>query len=75
MLPKIVLTKEEVSLVKGHYKTPACDGVQIRAHTILLFNKGYTPVQIADILFQSEQIICIWIKAFRKERIASLFPK
>src|SRR3989338_4085063 len=75
MLPGITLTKEEEFLISKHYKKPVCEGVQPRAHTVLLFYKGYTPVQIADILFQSEQTVCSWIKAFSKERIASLFPK
>lgn len=75
MLPTIQLTDEEIQLVRSHYRKSSYEGIRLRAHTVLLSHKGYTPFKIADILFQSEQTICRWIKSFQKERLASLFPR
>ena len=75
MLDSAQLTHTEVTLLLQHYRKPLCPGVRLRSHTILLTNKGYAPKHIADILYESEQTICRWIKAFQRKRIASLFPK
>lgn len=75
MLSPVQLTDEEKELIRDHYSKSLCEGIRLRSHTALLFHKGYTPAQIADILFQSEQTICRFIKGFQKERVASLFPK
>ena len=74
MLLSVQLTAEETILICNHYGKSLCEGIRLRSHTILLFAKGYTPIQIADILFQSEQTICRWIKDFQLRRISSLFP-
>lgn len=75
MLSSVQLTDEEAGLIHDHYSKSLCEGIRLRSHTALLSHKGYTPAQIADILFQSEQTICRFIKGFHQERIASLFPK
>ena len=75
MLPRIQLTTEEKEIIHDHREKTECDGIRLRTHAVLLSDKGYTPVQIADVLFQSEQTVCRIIKTFEKERIASLFPK
>lgn len=75
MLDSVHLTKEEIPLLLQHYRKPLCRGIRIRSHAILLTHKGYAPLQIADILYESEQTICRYIKDFQKERIASLFPR
>lgn len=75
MLDSAQLTHTEITLLLQHYRKPLCLGVRLRSHTVLLTDKGYTPKQIADILYESEQTICRWIKAFQRKRIGSLFPK
>ena len=75
MLVPIRLTEGERLIIHDHHEKTLCEGIRIRAHTVLLAEKGYTPAQIADVLFQSEQTTCKTIKAFEKERISSLFPK
>lgn len=75
MLLSARLTAKEITLIHDHYRKSLCEGIRLRSHTILLFAKGYTPVQIADVLFQSEQTICRWIKKFQLNRISSLFPQ
>lgn len=75
MLLSVQLTAKETILIRDHYSKSLCEGIRLRSHTILLFAKGYTPIQIADVLFQSEQTICRWIKEFQLRRIASLFPQ
>lgn len=71
----VQLINEEAGLIHGHYSKSLCEGIRLRSHTALLSHKGYTPAQIADILFQSEQTICRFVKGFQQKRIASLFPK
>lgn len=75
MLASAQLTEEESGLIRGHYSKSLCEGIRLRSHTVLLSHKGYTPTQIADILFQSEQTICRFLQGFHKERISSLFPQ
>jgi len=75
MLVPVQLSQKEIVLLLQHYRKPLCPGVSSRSHAILLTQKGYLPKQIADVLYESEQTVCRWIKAFQKERIASLFPK
>lgn len=75
VLTTVQLTGDELVLIRGHFRKSSCEGIRLRCHTILLFHKGYTPAQIADILFQSKQTICRWIKGFTAGRISSLFPK
>jgi transposase len=75
VLESVQLTNEEVALIHDHYSKSLYESIRLRSHTTLLSHKGYTPFQIADILFQSEQTIRRFIKAFHQERIASLFPK
>lgn len=75
MLSPVRLTNDEFKIIHDHYIKSDYSGIRLRSHSALLSHKGYTPIQIADILFESEQTICRWIKDFEKERIASLFPK
>lgn len=75
MLPTVQLTDSEFRIIHGHYVKSEHQGIRLRSHTALLSHKGYTPIQIADILFQSEQTICRWVKDFERERMVSLFPK
>ena len=75
MLSSVQLTHEEFVIIHDHYSKSGCEGIRLRSHTVLLSHKGYTPIEISDVLFQSEQTICRWIQDFEKERIASLFPK
>jgi transposase len=75
MLPSALLTDDEFRIIHDHYAKSDYSGIRLRSHCALLSHKGYSPVQIADILFESEQTICRWINGFEAQRIASLFPK
>lgn len=74
MLDPVQLTAEEFSLLLQHKKKSLCELISLRAHAILLSEKGYLSIQIADILFKNEKTIRGWIQEFGKERMASLFP-
>lgn len=74
MLDPVQLTAEEFNLLLQHKKKSFCELISVRAHAILLFHKGYSGPQIADILFRDEKTVREWIKSFSQERIASLFP-
>lgn len=75
MLPSVLLTGDEFRIIHDHYAKSEYSGIRLRSHCVLLSHKGYTPIQVADILFESEQTVCRWIKGFEVGRIASLFPK
>ncbi|KKR81278.1 MAG: hypothetical protein UU73_C0003G0158 [Candidatus Daviesbacteria bacterium GW2011_GWA1_41_61] len=64
-----------MELVIQHYRKPLSEDIRLRSHSVILVSKGYTFGEIAEILLTSEQTVYRWIKAFQKERIASLFPK
>ena len=74
MLNPVQLTQEEFNLLLQHKKKSFCELISVRAHAILLFHKGYSGPQIADILFKDEKTIREWVQSFSQERIASLFP-
>lgn len=74
MLNPVQLTQEEFDLLLQHKRKSFCELISVRAHAILLFHKGYSGPQIADILFKDEKTVREWIKSFSRERIASLFP-
>ena len=74
MLDPVQLTTEEFDLLLIHKKRSLCELISLKAHAILLFEKGYTTIQIADILFKGEKTVRGWIQSFERERIASLFP-
>jgi transposase len=65
-------TKEEVILLKQHYKRTS-GTVSQRAHSILLSASGRTAYDIAQVLFTSEKTVREWIKLWHKKRMASLF--
>src|SRR5258706_5676181 len=75
MIHLVHLTKEEIDLLTQHKKKALCELIRLRSHAILLFEKGYRIATIADVLFKSEKTVREWMKAFERERIASLFPK
>lgn len=74
MFNPVQLTQEEFNLLLQHKKKSFCELISVRAHAILLFHKGYSSLQVADILFKDEKTIREWLKSFSQERIASLFP-
>jgi len=75
VLSSVHITTTEEKLLLQHYSKSHCKGIRERAHAVMLSNQGFTPVAIAKILFHKEKAIREWLKAFEKERTASLFPK
>jgi len=75
VLDSVQLTEGEFNLLLQHKKKSFCELISVRAHAILLFHKGYSGPQIADILFKDEKTVREWIQGFNKERIASIFPQ
>lgn len=75
MLAPVQLTTDEIKLVEQHFHASKCEQIRLRSHAVFLSCKGYSLAQIGEILFSSEQTIYRYLKAFNKERIASLFPK
>lgn len=75
MLDSVSLNTEEYDLLLQHEKKSLCKLISLKAHTVLLFHKGYDTITIADVLFKSEKTIRQWLHGFQKGRIASLFPK
>lgn len=75
MLDPVRLNAEEYDLLLQHKKKSLCKLISLKAHTILLFHKGYGTITIADVLFRSEKTVRQWLQKFQSRRIASLFPK
>lgn len=75
MLDPVQLTEEEFNILLQHKKKSFCEIISVRAHAVLLFHKGYTGTQIADILFKDEKTVREWIQSFSTARISSLFPQ
>ncbi|MEK7517961.1 MAG: IS630 family transposase [Patescibacteria group bacterium] len=71
----VQMDSEEEKLLLQHYQKASNSLIQQRAHSILLYQQGYSPYQISGILYRSEKTVREWIRAFSKERIASIFPR
>lgn len=75
MLVPVQLTVAELHLIEQHFHASKCEQIRLRSHAVFLHHKGYSLGQIGEILFTSEETIYRYLKAFAKERLASLFPK
>lgn len=65
----------EKTLLIQHYQKARNTLTQQRAHAVLLFSQGYTPYQIAGMLYRTEKTVREWLNDFEQERIVSLFPR
>lgn len=68
-------TPEEQELLFQHFRKPQFEIIRERAHVVLLSFKGYSPYEIAQVLFRDEETVREWIKAFNLLRLSSLFPR
>jgi len=75
VINSVQITLEEKELLLQHYRKPKCEMIRERAHAVLLNFEGYSPYEIARILFRDEKTVREWVKDFLRERIASLFPR
>ena len=73
MIDPAQVSSVEQALLRQHLKKSQSEVIRHRAHSIILSSKGYSPLEIADILERSEKTVREWIKAFNVTRIASLF--
>lgn len=71
----VQLTKPELRLIEQHFHGSKCEQIRLRAHAVFLSHRGYSFSQIGEILFVSEETVYRYVRAFKKKRIASLFPK
>ena len=71
----VQLTPDELGIITQHFHKAHCENIRLRCHAVIISHKGYSVAQIADLLLVNEQTAYRWIKAFEKERIASLFPR
>ena len=71
---QIEITKKELDLLRDHKKKAINNLIRDRAHCIILNNKGYGAIQIADILDRNRDTISDWINHWNEFRIASIFP-
>lgn len=75
MIDPAKVSSVEQALLRQHLKKSQSEVIRQRAHSILLSSKGYSPLEIADILDKSEKTAREWIKAWSTTRIASLFTE
>lgn len=70
---KIKTTKKELTLLQDHKKKALNNLIRDRAHAIILSTKGYTIIQVADILDRGVDTIADWIHYWNENRISSIF--
>lgn len=75
MISPAYVTPDEEELLLQHYRKSKSEMIRERAHAVLLSSGGYSPYEIGKILFRDEKTTREWVKAFSKERIASIFPR
>jgi transposase len=75
MIYTITPSDEEHELLVSYYKRGPNTLVRARAHAILLSAQKIRTPQIAQMLLYNKHTVGMWIKTWKRERIASLFPK
>jgi len=65
---------KEYDILLEHYKIASSRLVRERAHAILLAMGGRSAPDIADILLRHEDTIRDWLKAYKTNYLASIFP-
>lgn len=75
MLKLSKINEEETQLLYEHFNKSQTRLIRERAHAILLLGQGRTVVDVASILFVNRDTVRDWLHAFKKERIASIFPR
>ena len=70
---KIKTTKKELTLLQDHKKKALNNLIRDRAHAIILNTKGYTVIQIADILDRGTDTVSDWVHHWNETRISSIF--
>lgn len=69
------LSEEERELLLQFYRRLSFARVHEKAQAILLSSRGCSPYEISRITFRDEKTVREWVKAFQRERVASLFPR
>jgi transposase len=75
VLDPVHLTKEEEFVLSQHFRKSQNSLIRDRAQAILAFNGLVSAFQLSIVIRRSEKTIREWIKAFHRERIATIFPK
>ena len=75
MIGPAQLSSSERELLFQHYRKSQSVLIRERAQALLLSGKGLGPYEIAEVIFRDEKTVREWLKAFAKERMASLFPR
>lgn len=70
-----IITKNEESLLVGHYKKGGSTLVRARAEAILMSSKKLSVSAIASLVLYEEATICEWITAFSATRVSSIFTE
>lgn len=72
---KVNFDDTEKTLLKEFFQKTGNLKAKIRANGVLLRIKGYTLVEIADILGKTETTIRNWTRAFKKQGVNGFIPK
>ena len=75
MLKPVQITPDEKEVLLKLRKNGSSLLIRDRAHAVLLNNQGLAAYHIAKLLFKTEKTIRSWLKKFKQERLASLFPR
>lgn len=73
MLTPVQISQDEEALLKDWHRDGTSALIRDRAHTVWLNHKGKTVTEIAAILYRRPNTVRQWLKAWNKQRFASLF--
>ena len=69
----ISLTTQESEILSRYVKSCPIVTVRLRAHSLLMRNKGLSLSDISDLVFRSKRTVTRWFVEFKKIRLASIF--
>ena len=75
MLKTVQITEVEKELLVGWYQGGTSALIRSRTHAVLLNNQGINARKISRLLFRDYKAVRGWLRAFKEERISSLFPE
>ncbi|MEQ1620422.1 MAG: helix-turn-helix domain-containing protein [Methylococcales bacterium] len=69
------LTPEEKTTLTEAYQNHPCARVRLRAHALLLNNRGFLVIRIRDLFSVRHQTVSAWLNAWESEGIIGLYDQ
>jgi transposase len=75
VIDSVHLSSEEVMVLKQHFRKSQQRLIRERAQAIFSVHQGFSILQTSKLLLRSEKTVREWIKGYRREGVASIFPR